>query len=260
MTLKIKLFKISLLTGLICTLLSSNSVAKDYSSHILSCAESPDGHHLELEEYTCPLGGEKFQALTLGTHSTFGAYLDFKPISYMDLAIPLPVCPSNGFVLYKRDFTDEEISKIKVIIETQDYKNTFKEKNTSYYLFAKISKELKDPKVDLWGVLLKATWEAHSCGNSEKYKKYATEAIEAAKEELKTTKIQDQNYWFLSFTIPELYRRIGEFEQAKIWVQKIDLSNLQQGEEKDFFILARKLLNKAIKEKNSDPVPVEEKK
>ncbi len=178
----------------------------------------------------------------------------------MDMAIPVPVCPSNGFVIYKEDFTPEEIKKIRNVIESKEYQEVFKEKNTSYYLFSKITREIKDPKIILWGILLKATWEVHSCGDADKYKKYALETIEVAKEQLKTKKIEDQDYWLLSLVIPELYRRIGEFEQAKIWVQKIDVSKLQQGEEKEFFKLARKLLNKAIKEKSTDPVPVEEKK
>ncbi|MBK6897076.1 MAG: hypothetical protein IPH06_10845 [Alphaproteobacteria bacterium] len=252
--------KFLFLTKCFCTLLilSSNAQAKSNNEHILSCI-NPIGHHLYFEEYKCPVGGETFQALTLGVHSTYGMYLDLKPISYMDMSTPVPVCPSNGFVIFKENFSKEELDKIKIIIKSETYKKIFKEKNASNYLYYNLAKEIKDPDIDLWWVLLKATWEADSCGNRELYKKYAQETIEVAEKELTKAKKEDQNYWMLSLIIPELYRRTGDFEQAQIWAKKIDTSLMPESNYKDYMKLAYKLLKKSIKKKNLEPVPVEEK-
>ena len=68
---------------------------------VLNCIGGADGHHIYEKETECPIGGEKFKALYLGTHSTYGRHLDWEPVSYMRFPVPIPVCPGNGFVITK---------------------------------------------------------------------------------------------------------------------------------------------------------------
>ena len=48
-------------------------VLANTKSPILSCMR-PLGHHLYYKTFICPIGGEKFDSLTLGSHSTYGIY------------------------------------------------------------------------------------------------------------------------------------------------------------------------------------------
>jgi len=150
---------------------------------ILNC-EKPRGHHLWVAQVTCPLGGENFSTLRLGIHSTFGHYLDGAPASYMTFPPPLPVCPSSGFVMQKDDYSDDEVSEISRFIETEDYKKLYADKHASYYLAAVIDEALGLENEMRWEKLVTATWEAHNCGDKEKYALYASKAIAAIKARL----------------------------------------------------------------------------
>ncbi len=185
----------------------------------VSCMK-PLGHHLAYRHYICPLGGEKFKSLALGTHSTFGRYFDLKPVSYMNFPPPVPVCPSNGFVMYKAKFKKEEMRKLKKIILSKEYKALLG-KNTSYFLFARVMEKMPNSqKLAKW-LYLRASWEAQDC-NSDLYKQYATlaiarfdAAIKAEKPEAKETK-----FWSYNILVSNFYRRLGEFNKAE---QRIDL-------------------------------------
>ena len=230
-------------------LIPSFAFAQDDTSHILNCVQ-PSGHHLSYRGYSCPLGGESFKSLRLGTHSIFGRHLDFKPVSYLDFPAPVPICPSNGFVITKKDYTTEEISTIKALIETDSYQSLYKERHASFYLFAYIADALKEEDVNQWWLLLKASWEADTCGDEAKYKRYALETIEAAKIALQKGGKENQHYIALNTLVPNLYRRIGDFDAAQNWLSNLnDLPQLNAHERLRFT-----LLKEAISSKNSEPV------
>ncbi len=222
-----------------------------YVPHVLNCLK-PMGHHIWTQEYECPIGHEKFTSLSLGSHSRFGVYLDWKPVSYIIFPVPIAVCPSNGMVLIKPVYTEEELAKIEKIVSTDEYQKVFSEQNASYYLYAKINEIIKDKDAEQWWLLLNATWEANGCNDREKYKDYALETIESAKTALQSLSETDNKYWMISIIIPNLHRRIGDFENAQNWLEKI--KDIPQEHEQ--IQLAYDLLSQAIKDKNTQPVQV----
>ena len=222
-----------------------------YYENILNCSK-PMGHHVRIKEFKCPIGNESFESLSLGTHSKFGVYLDWKPVSYMDFPVPLPVCPSNGLVMTKENYTATELKTLSAIIMANDYKEIFENQNSSYYLYAKINEKLQDEAVDQWWLLLNSTWEAYGCKNKSKYTKYALETIQEAEKSLDSLNSTDDNYWLLHIIISNLNRRIGDFETAKTWLNKLEAIPETQEHER----LAYTLLKKAIEEKSLEPVQV----
>ena len=63
------------------------------------------------EDYTCPIGKEKFSSF------------DYPP-----------QCPTNKFVMFKNEFTKEELEKYKKIINSKEYKAIPKNLPKEYYL------------------------------------------------------------------------------------------------------------------------------
>ncbi len=223
---------------------------------VLNCNGGADGHHVYEEEIKCPIGGEKFKAFYLGTHSTYGLHLDWEPVSYMRFPVPIPVCPSHGFVVTKKDYSKEELEKIKKVIESKTYKDIYAQKHATFYLFAKI-KELNEEKFDdYWWLYLNATWEADNCKNKVRYKEYALETISAGKKRLAELKDSEESYWVLKTVTADMHRRIGDFKSSQELINKFGEPSLKDKEANDFFKLAKKLLQKAIKEKNTDRVPI----
>lgn len=221
---------------------------------VLNC-EKPRGHHLFVAQITCPLGGEAFSTLRLGIHSTFGHYLDGAPASYMTFPPPLPVCPSNGFVMQQSDYSDDDISEISRVIETEDYKKLYAEKHASYYLATIIDEALGLENEKRWEKLVTATWEAHNCGDKEKYALYVSKAIAAIKAQLPETPSGGFTHWFMRIIIAELYRRTGDFQNAEKHLPALD--NLPEApQERDNISLMISLLRKAIEDKDTAPVLV----
>ena len=233
-----------------------NCVAGD----VLNCSGGADGHHIYEEETNCPIGGEKFKARYLGTHSTYGRHLDWEPASYMRFPVPIPVCPANGFVVSKKDYGKEELEKIKKVIESKTYKDIYAQKHATYYLFAK-TKELNEEKFDdYWWLYLNATWEADNCKNKIRYREYALETISAIDKRSAELKESEELFWVLRTIKAEMYRRIGDFTKSQELVDKFGTPKLVDNEANEYFLLAKDLLQRAIKEKNTDRVEIREAK
>lgn len=259
---KTQLFAAALVLTLGCNIAQAAEEEKleSFSPRFLNC-NAPLGYHFTKEQMTCPIGGETFDTLQLGTHSTFGIYLDLRPVSYIGLPAPLPVCAKNGMVVTRPKYTPEELAAIGKAIETDDYKKTYAGKQATYFLYAEQLRlaGLDDPAWgERWQHLLSASWEADVCHDKEKYKSYATAAIAAMQAAFKATKATDEFYWTLGLLIPELQRRLGDFKGATASLLELGGDLPEQPEQKKTVGLMIDLLKAAITRKDSDPVQVKE--
>ncbi|RXR29160.1 hypothetical protein [Sphingobium fluviale] len=109
------------------------------------------------EQRTCPIGGEKFEFMGLMSISTWGALPDGMPIGSGYFPTDLPQCPRNGLVMY-RDFNADELKKLKVVIESREYRKLRDKGSPKHYLAFQLAKALGDE--DAPWLLLSATWQA----------------------------------------------------------------------------------------------------
>ena len=186
----------------------------------ITCAE-PLGHHVVAETFTCPLGGESFEGLVLGTHSTFGAHYDLEPVSYMPFPRPLPVCP-NGFVIYKESFSEAELESAAANNDTADYRAAM-EGHTTYYLFALMTDAMGDLDGELWAIYLQATWQADQCA-PQHYADYAAAARAAIEAKQGAADVAGNFRVTLQFLVANLHRRVGDFAAARDALAAISLS------------------------------------
>ena len=109
------------------------------------------------EQKTCPIGGEKFEFMALGSISTWGALPDGMPIGSGYFPTDLPQCPRNGLVMY-RDFNADELEKLKGVIESREYRALRAKDSSKHYLAYQLARALRDE--DAPWLLLSATWQA----------------------------------------------------------------------------------------------------
>jgi hypothetical protein len=151
-------------------------------------------------------------------------------------------------------------SKLASCSGSKFYKDLYAQKHATYYLFAKI-KELNEEKFDdYWWLYLNATWEADNCKDKIRYKEYALETISAGNKRLAELKDSEELYWVLKTITANMYRRIGDFKSSQELVDKFGTPKLGDKEANEFFLLAKGLLQKAIKEKNTDRVEIRDAK
>ena len=158
-----------------------HEVARTAGDHVLNCVTTL-GHHVYKVPMTCPLGGEEFEALALGTHSTYGVSLDWESMSYMRFPVPLPVCPSNGFVVVDDEVSGDELGRTAELVESAEYQALYAERHATYFLYAWLTERLGDESVDLWWLYRQATSEANVCGAEDRYQQYALATIEQSNE------------------------------------------------------------------------------
>lgn len=77
----------------------------------------------ELFTYTCPLDGSQFSEMSNVSDRTVDMELDLRPVSAYGTQYPWPVskCPDDGLLLYRTDFTPEEIAVLKEYVATPEY-------------------------------------------------------------------------------------------------------------------------------------------
>lgn len=225
---------------------------------VLNCS-IPDGHHILSETAKCPLGGKSYSSLTYMSYSTYGVNTDWEPMSYLTFPLPIAIC-ANGFIVDKDDMTKEEIATRKAFIESEAYQELFKQKHASYFLFAKQVEALKDKNVEsLWWYYLKATWEAKNCNNQARYSEYANLVITEAQKRKANITDTAEEFWTLSIIIPEMYRRIGDFDAAQKELNKIAEPKLPEPKTNEFYLLAKNIIQQAITEKSTQQLPIKSK-
>ena len=160
------------------------------------------------EEHVCPLDGTKFSSMIVGSDTTFGSMLDLQPKGRAPYPWPVPKCPTDGFIMYKK-FTEEELKLLKPYIKSKEYQK-MQQIETNYYLLYKINEKLGTEDSILWYNLLQATWETR-----EHYNRYAAETLSILDRLLTNPKTDEKDKTVYFLISGELYRRIGNFSKAK---------------------------------------------
>jgi|GEM_PF-3267170 len=228
-----------------------------YNDKVLNCVVE-SGHHVYEKDTACPVGGETFKSLKLGTHSTYGRHLDWEPISYMRFPIPIPVCPGNGFVIGESEYSTEKIEALKAVVQSEKYRELYNQKHATYFLYAKTLEFTGKESENQWWLYLNASWEADNCGDKTRYIEYADLVIAASKDKLAGLSPDVEEYWVLSIIIPNMYRRIGDFDKAQEHLNMVGIPTLKNPESNEFFSLAKKLLASAIANKIIKRVAIKE--
>lgn len=107
---------------------------------------------------TCPIGGQQFDFTTTASYSTFGARLDGKPYGSWSFPLALPECPGNGLILYKEEFSADELTRLGALIQRPEFA-AMREAETSYYRLAWLLREMGEPVENQLWMLTQATWE-----------------------------------------------------------------------------------------------------
>lgn len=181
------------------------------------------------ETYTCPLDGKTFTYQAVNSYSQFGMQLDLRPVGALVAPIPLPVCPDSGFVVYRDDFGDEEISVFRRLVQAPEYR-ALRESETDYLVAAHQAGKLGEDAWTIAILTLQATWEVQE--NPEKYSPYAALAITRLEEAGKSFSPDgetSEQWWMAKLLVVNLYRRLGEFDAASRLLAALPYSNEPEG-------------------------------
>jgi hypothetical protein len=199
------------------------------------------------QEFVCPLGGESFKQTMAGSGFQVGVMLDFKPYGPVAAPWPLPVCPGNGFVIYKRDFSPDDLEKLKSLIGTPQYPLD----SPPHYRAYLMMKHLDQPARQQFGMLLRATWRSYGQDSL-----YAKEALGLVASMLQDPSLEVKERLNLTLLKGELQRRLGLFTDSKTTFDALFASDPQLDAVSRVIVSCQLELNRA-NNRNPSPVPNE---
>ncbi len=123
-----------------------------------AAAPTPPPLHYGSMEMVCPVGGERFTAITTPVYSINGRRPDEKPYSEVFFPRPLPECPDNGLLMFA-DFTPADIVNLTKWIATPVYRS-MRETESPFYRAYWLAKKIGRPDADAIELLLPAIWSA----------------------------------------------------------------------------------------------------
>ena len=106
----------------------------------------------------CPLGTGIAKGFEMSSMYINDIGLDGRPYGPHQGTIPPPVCVDNGFVVYKDEFTDSELSHLEKYIFSPEYQQIWRSGSPAFYRLAKIYEYLEHPIHTYARLYLVATW------------------------------------------------------------------------------------------------------
>lgn len=170
------------------------------------------GRKISDETYVCPLTGTTFVAQADDSGTQICVRLDLKKVGFLSSPPLVPICPDDGFVLYKPHFSETELSILRPWVESPEFRQLASEE-TPYFRIARTQEKLSAPSGDVALSYVIATWEA---ADGEQYRRYAAIAREKL---VPLTAVAAQggaiSPAMAILLIAELERRLGNFDEAQ---------------------------------------------
>jgi hypothetical protein len=161
-------------------------------------------------ERVCPFTGKKFSGRIDTSATHFCVRLDLKPIGATGAPPELPVCPDDGFIVFKETFTGAELERLRPWVRSDEFRIMTANEST-YYRYAETLRRLGQPSKQIAWRLVQASWQVDN--DREKYARYATAAVK----ELEAL-AADPNMVLLA---AELERRTGRFDGARAKLERL---------------------------------------
>lgn len=167
-------------------------------------------------EIVCPIDGKRFTQALAMSGTQFGLMLDLRPTGAIAAPWPLPVCPDNQFVIYRKDFAEDDIAKLRRFVASPEYAALSTE--TTYYRAARLEALLGGSDELVADLLLNATWQART---PDEYTRYASDALSAHRAVLSRVGGDRNERADRELVAGELERRLGYFREAQARFERL---------------------------------------
>ena len=176
---------------------------------LLVASASASAHTAQEMAFTCPIGGEKFTQ-TMDTSGTrIGMMTDTRPVGPIATPFSLAQCPSNKFVMFKKEFSPDELAKFERVVNSAEYQQIAAQ-SSSYFAWGRMM-ELAGENQDaqqMMNIFLQASWQSESQESFSKTLEYADKV-------LANKAISSKDAINTQFLRGEMLRKLGRFDEAK---------------------------------------------
>ncbi len=178
---------------------------------------------IRAQDFTCPVGGEKFRAAAYLTFFSYGGRPDGRSLGTMRGYVAPPECPGNRLIMY-RDFSAAELERLPAILASDEYRRLVAQE-TEFYRIAWLEHTLAPQSADYVWHLLRATWYVDR--DPVKKARYRERFLAVA--EPMPAKAADVQSMFLRLRVLNVYRETGQFDRALKELKALPIAEVAQG-------------------------------
>ncbi len=161
------------------------------------------------EDFICPVDGVAFTQKLPPAGTALGYMLDMQPFGDIQTPAPLPVCPRNGFVIYKDTFSAAEMDKAIAVLGQPEYK-----KAPTHYRAYLLMQKIGEPLESQLRMLQEASWNGPDS--------YREQVLRLLAPVLAQDKLTDKARLHHLLLKAEFERRLGRFAQAQQTLQQAE--------------------------------------
>lgn len=173
------------------------------------------------QKFVCPVGGEKFKAMVIGSMTTWGQRPDGMPYGTTTI-VPLTECPRNGFIFFEEKFDSADIDRLTPLVLGTEYQSLRQTDTPHFRAWWLMSKLDRDP-FRTAQTLLVASWES----DADKVRKSRYQrAYIAAVSALPMSEAKKSDWFWLNLRSANLLRELEDFKQSDILLAKLDQADL----------------------------------
>jgi len=204
------------------------------------------------QKFVCPVGGEKFKAMVIGSMTTWGQRPDGMPYGTTTI-VPLTECPGNGFVFFEEKFEKADVERLTPLVTGAEYQS-LRLTDTPYFRAWWLMNRLGRDPYDTAQTLLVASWEGGpDLSRKARYQRSFVASVDA----LPMSAAKKSDWFWLSLRSANLFRELGDFDKSTALLVKIDQpdtlpTDKDSLEDARYMIDALKLLN-ADRNAKSEP-------
>ena len=163
------------------------------------------------ESYTCPIDGTEFESRSAASGFQRTMRLDLKRVGAIAAPWPIPVCPTDHFVVL--DFDAEELEQLRQFVPSEEYQAFASANPAAYARLARLFEFLGRDRSAIGNAFLKASWEVEH--NEALRDQYLALSLKHNLAALPTDGPLSDDSVNLAVLCGELERRLGQFERAR---------------------------------------------
>lgn len=179
------------------------------------------------EQFICPLDGSISTRIVVMSYTVMDQRLDLRPVGALMSPPPVPVCNSNGFVLYQEEFSEAELAQLRAIVDSDEFR-AMREANSDWFIAAWLAEQMGRPTAETHWMYLYASWEVED-SDPALNRNYLSLALDRFVLAERVAQPDSDDWWTARLLQIELKRRLEQFSEAEALLDETEAGAVPEG-------------------------------
>ncbi|MEX0810464.1 MAG: hypothetical protein WD044_17210 [Dongiaceae bacterium] len=179
------------------------------------------------EEFICPLDGSISTRIVVMSYTVLDQRLDLRPVGALMSPPPIPVCESNGFVLYQEEFSEADLAQLRAIVDSDEFR-PLRAANSDWFIAAWLAEQMGRPTAETHWMYLYASWEVEDSDPALNHD-YLSLALDRFVLGERVAQPDSEDWWMARLLRIEINRRLDRFSEAEALLDETEAGVVPEG-------------------------------